>query len=254
MLAPWHSISVTSRPLPIFFSTYLRVGTHKNFDQWLAQQIGTDLYDHFGNIRGKNICEAVECLLVVGRHEMDPANLDDWFYAVYNKPVEKQREAVEVPVRMTDERWGTIENLVYQDDEIESVRRHLCQAETAQAVGRSRWYNDKPKDVYLLSCESLGTNVIVDEWIRFDELFKTQETKIVDDRTKNTKISDTLKDRFDQQRSEILVNLNFPPIKDHYKAFEAKGFSGTFSRSKQARSAFMTAVGYELVDGVWNRP
>ena len=234
--------------------TYLKVGAEKNFDRWLAEQIDTDIYDHFGNIRGKNIFEAVDCLLVVGRHELDPASLDDWVYAVYNKPVDKLRETVEVPVRMTGDPWVAIENLIYQDDEIESIKRHLCQAETAQAVGRSRWYNDKPKDVYLQSCESLGTNIVVDEWIKFDELFKTQETKSVDHRTKNTKISDTLKDRFDQQRFEILANLNFPAIKDHYKDFEAKGFSGTFSRSKPARSAFMIAIGYELVDGVWVRP
>ncbi len=233
--------------------TYLNVGTHKNFDHWLAQQIGTDLYDHFGNIRGKNIFEAVDCLLVVGRHELDPASLDDWVYAVYNKPVENHREAVEVPVRMTVDRWGMIENLVYPDDEIESVRRHLCQAETAQAVGRSRWYNDKPKDVYLLSCESLGTNVIVDEWIKFDDLFGQEQSKPVDDRTRVQKIADYRKEQEDRKRLEILQNLNFPNIKDDYNDFEAIGFSKTFSRSKPARIAFMPTIGYELVDGVWVR-
>lgn len=231
--------------------TYLNVGTVKDFDHWLAQQIGTDLYDHFGNIRGKNIFEAVDCLLVVGRHELDPVSLDDWVYAVYNKPVENHRETVEVPVRMTGDRWAMIENLVYPDDEIESVRRHLCQAETAQAVGRSRWYNETPKDVYLLSCESLGTNVIVDEWIRFDELFKIHDNKCVDDRTRVEKIADYRKEQEDRKRLEILQNLNFPAIADHYKDFEAIGFSRTFSLSKQARSAFMTASGYRLLDGVW---
>lgn len=233
--------------------TYLKVGTEKPFDRWLAEQIGTDIFDHFGNIRGKNIFEDVDCLLVVGRHELDPASLDDWVYAVYNKPVEKHRETVEVPVRMTGDCWGMIENLVYPDDEIESVRRHLCQAETAQAVGRSRWYNDKPKDVYLLSCESLGTNVMVDKWIKFDELFDQEQSRPVDNRTRVEKISDYRKEREGLKRLEILQNLNFPTIKDHYKDFEAKGFSGTFSRSKPARIAFMTAMGYELVDGVWGR-
>lgn len=234
--------------------TYLNVGTHKDFDHWLAEQIDTDIYNHFGNIRGKNVFEDVDCLLVVGRHELDPASLDDWVYAVYDKPVDKLRETVEVPVRMAGDRWVAIENLIYQDDEIESIKRHLCQAETAQAVGRSRWYNDIPKDVYLLSCQSLGTNVVVDEWIRYKELFDQEQTRPVDDRTRVEKIADYRKEQEELKRLEILQNLNFPSINNHHKDFEATGFSKTFSLSKPTRSAFMTTMGYELVDGLWVRP
>lgn len=245
---------------------YKRVGliTYKNikglsdFDVYLGQSIGAHVYNHFGNIRGKNDFEDCDLLIVAGRHELDKVGLEDWVYAVFDKCVEGAREYVEVPVRMRGNEWVSIENLVYQDRDIEAVKNHVCRSETEQASGRIRWFSEHPdglnKTVLLLSCESLGTNVEVDQWIRSEDfLDEPVEVKSKEEieRERIESISKTRKEAEFQVRLSKLTFRHLPDVLDHYKAFEELGFGMTFARNKEARHEFMVKAGYHLLDGTW---
>lgn len=60
-------------------------------------------------------------------------------------------------------------NRCYSDSRVEHVKRHFSNAETIQAIGRARLIHGKPKDVYLFSNESLGADITIADFFRYEE-------------------------------------------------------------------------------------
>lgn len=212
----------------------------------------------FGNIRGKNEFENCDLLFVIGRHEVDRNSLEDWVYAVFNKGVDCSREIVEVPVRMKGDRWVSIENLVYPDKDIEAIKNHICKSETHQSCGRIRWFSKHPnnltKTILLLSSESLGHNVEVDEWIRSEDFLEEPRVTRCQEDVRLIGINKQKQSRSEtefQKKLSLLTSRNLPNVKDNYKEFIEIGFKKSFSQNKKLRHAFMIEAGYHLVDGIW---
>ena len=84
--------------------TYKNIESINHFDKWLAGRLGIKLFNHFGNTRGKDTFNDVDCLLIVGRHEIDPVSLKRFMYAIYDDQIDCGRETVEVPVRLTNDK------------------------------------------------------------------------------------------------------------------------------------------------------
>lgn len=233
--------------------TYKNIKCHQDFDVYLGQSIGAHVVNHFGNIRGKNDFEDCDLLIVAGRHELDKVGLEDWVYAVFDKCVEGEREYVEVPIRMFGDEWVSIENLLYLDKDVESIKNHVCRSETHQACGRIRWFSEHPdglnKTVLLLSCESIGTNVEVDEWIRSEDFL--DEPEVVDSRSTIEKKQQTHQNRQMNEFEKNLESRDFPDVQDNWNAFVKIGCSENFSKNKSKRSEFMVKAGYRLVDSIW---
>lgn len=231
--------------------TYMNVLGKEKFDEWLKDQIGANVSDHFGNIRGTNKFAGCDCLFIVGRHAIDPTSLDDWVCAVYGKGKgEAKRSYADVLVQMTGDKLYAIENQIYEDAHVESIISHLNRSETIQALGRSRWFNEVKTDVYLLSSESLGPDIVIDEWLSWEEFYKKDE--VIDPRSRSEKIADTRNKISWDKKEQILLNNDFPDVVDDYKAFMSLGFAQNFSKSKERRSEFMSNNQYELISGVWN--
>lgn len=233
--------------------TYKNIKGQKDFDVYLGEICGARVYNHFGNIRGKNDFENCDLLIVAGRHELDRVGLEDWCYAVFDKRVEGARENVEVPVRMRGDQWVAIENLVYPDRDIESIKNHICRGETHQACGRIRWFSEHPdglnKTVLLLSFESLGTYVEVDQWIRSENFL--DEPEIVDSRSTSEKKQQSHQNRQQDELEKLLESRGVPRVLDTWTAFIDIGCSEKFSKNKKKRSEMMVKSGYQLIDGEW---
>ncbi len=150
--------------------TYKNIPGTTDFYQELANRLDISDVGYFGNLRGLNRFEDLDCLLVVGRH-MIPLNAIEVsamaVYGVFDIPTVNQ-ESVPVPFRMKDGTTKTIENSVYFDDRLENAKKHFSSSETIQAIGRGRLIR-KPKDVYVFSKESLGSDIEVTGFFRLDK-------------------------------------------------------------------------------------
>lgn len=149
--------------------TYKNISRMPDFDKWLAGQLGIDNYAHFGGLRGLDSLSDVDCILIVGRNLIPLSDIEDYTRAIYPDVSDFDTEYLQVPVRMADGKAMSLGNRVYSDSRVESVKRHFSTAETVQAVGRARLIHGKPKDVFLFSNESLGGDVTVTGFFRYEE-------------------------------------------------------------------------------------
>lgn len=155
--------------------TYNNIATITDFDEWLAKQMGVDLYAHFLNLRGLNIFEDVDCLLIIGRHMLPQVEILDYYSAIFGGDItESEQDYVDVPIRMKNCTARTLSNRIFTDQYVQRTARHFSISETIQAVGRGRLIHGKPKDIYLFSNESLGSDVEVTDF------FVHEQTKFTD--------------------------------------------------------------------------
>ena len=154
--------------------TYQSIKGIDNFDKFLADQIGANIYNHFGNLRGLNSFKDVDCLFVVGRYRIPEIYLQELALAVYGVYDKPEYIYAKTPFRMKNGGAKSLENRTYIDDRFNNILNHFSSSETIQAIHRARLiWNDKPKDVYLYSKESLGGDIEVTDFFRID--FKYQE-------------------------------------------------------------------------------
>ena len=132
------------------------------------------IFGHFGAIRGKDEFANLDCLVIIGRHQLPPKDLKNYARAIYGEDFDlnqsNSQEILGVPFRMKDGSAHQINNYIYSDDRLHSTFRHFCQAETIQAIGRGRLVWGKTKDIYLLTKESMG-DVEIAELISETEIF-----------------------------------------------------------------------------------
>lgn len=145
------------------------------FAEWLSKTTGITLFKHFGNLRGTNDFEDVDCLVIIGRQCIDGNGLVNNAKAIYKKdfdPIKEQKQDyVLTPIKMKSGQSFGIINYQYQNADLQNVAEFYNRAETIQAIGRSRLIHGSPKDVFLLSFESMGEDVEITDFIYEDEIF-----------------------------------------------------------------------------------
>jgi hypothetical protein len=187
------------------------------FDKWVAEQIGATKHGYFGNLRGTNEFDDVDCLIIFGRHHIGNA-LYAKANALFGTRDNLKVRLKAVPIRMKDGTSKTLYMNVFDDPYIQAVYDHWCKSETIQAIGRGRPIHGKPKDVYLFSDESLGSDVEITDFFDFDHGDLTDKITFPDDL------------KFVQEVNRELKKLGFT---DHYlkknrdpifDKFESEGF------------------------------
>ena len=128
-------------------------------------------------------------------------------YAYENSYVDK-------PVRMKDGTTKTLNNSIYVDGFLENAKNHFCTSETIQAIGRGRLVYGKKKDVYYFSNQSLGGDVEITNFFKYEDFY--EKPKYQDEII-------TLKQLgFCKDKSQDLIELGFKnsPIKNHRSEIE----------------------------------
>jgi len=155
------------------FITYQNVSNQANFDDWLAAECGIETYGHFNKVRGLNKFENLDCLIVIGRQLIRQKDNINIAQAIYGERIADAHSTLDTPIRMKDGTSRSIGNYIYNDPRLESVRKHFSRAETLQSVGRARLiqhaYNH-PKDIFILSKESLGSDLEVTKFVREEDI------------------------------------------------------------------------------------
>jgi len=153
--------------------TYMTVGKDDQFATTLAQAVGAEVWAHFGNLRGINTMQDVDCLLVVGRHSLRMETMQDYARAIFGtdtkweKPIYADRR-----VRMKDGRTFRLNTQIVNDPHHQAVYEHTSLAETLQAIGRGRPVHGPKKDIYVFSNENLSINTEVAEFFPFERYFE----------------------------------------------------------------------------------
>ncbi|MDP2071504.1 hypothetical protein [Methylotenera sp.] len=154
--------------------SYKAIKGNENFIESLANELGVSIYAHFGNLRGLNLFEDVDCLLIVGRYSLPQERTQEIAQAVYNVSEfdNIERSYLDVPVRMKSGQAKILNNYVYNNSMLQSIYEQKSIAETIQAVGRGRTIFGEPKDIFLFSNESLGADIEITEFFKYEDYFE----------------------------------------------------------------------------------
>lgn len=142
-----------------------------DFDEFLADAVGIEKFGHFGNLRGLNGFEDLDCLIIAGRHRLDDDGTENLTWAIFNEAGSKKTIRANSLVRMKDGSVSKLNSYVILNDKTRAVSEHTALAETLQAIGRGRLIHGKAKDIYFLSNENLGQDIEVSDFIRFENIF-----------------------------------------------------------------------------------
>ncbi|MDP2904185.1 MAG: DEAD/DEAH box helicase family protein [Methylovulum sp.] len=146
-------------------------GISGNFARYLAGELGIKLFEHFGNLRGVNKFSDVDCLIIAGRYSINPIGIKQYAYAVFGDCNEIGTHHENRLVRMKDGSANLINCDIRDDPHIEAIYDHFSASETKQAIGRGRLIHGKPKDIYYLANESIGTDIEITGFIYKDDIF-----------------------------------------------------------------------------------
>ena len=153
-----------------------------DFDAFLANELSIDDFAHFGGLRGLNKFNDVDCLIILGRYCLPPDAIASNTWAIFNEAggdwSKDSRSYLNSPVRMKDGSVFTINAQVLLNDKKRAVSEHYSLSETQQAIGRGRMIHGKPKDIYYLSNETIGSDIEVTAFMSYDELFSR---KVIDE-------------------------------------------------------------------------
>jgi len=153
--------------------TYKTVGKDDQFATTLAKAIDAETWAHFGNLRGVNTMQDVDCLLVVGRYSLRMDTMQDYVRAIfgvdtkYDKPIYADQS-----VRMKDGTTYSLNSLTMMDPWHQIVYDHTSRAETLQAIGRGRPVHGPKKDIYVFSNENLSLDTEVAGFFPFERYFE----------------------------------------------------------------------------------
>lgn len=152
-----------------------------SFISTLANKLEVNLFAHFGDLRGMNTFENVDCLLVVGRYSLPKMQTEMLAKAIYNVNEFENYDRNYLPklVRMKSGETFTLDNLIHNNTLLQSTYEHKSLAETMQAIGRGRLIYGKPKDVFLFSSESMGLDIEITDFFRYEDYFV--KTKLSED-------------------------------------------------------------------------
>lgn len=154
--------------------TYKSINGSDNFCEELASSLGITLFAHFGNLRGLNLFKDVDCLLVVGRYSIPVTENKKLAAAIFNKTTfsDGKRMYLDKIVRMKSGEVKLLNNQIDTDELLAATYEHKSIAETIQAIGRGRPNYSKKKDIFLFSNESLGADIEITEFFRYEKYFQ----------------------------------------------------------------------------------
>jgi VirE N-terminal domain len=139
-------------------------GIPDNFASHLAGKLGIRLFGHFGNLRGVNKFDEVDCLIILGRYSLNPTALREYTYAVFGHCLDIDTHYQDSLVRMKDGSVSAINTAIHNDPDVRAIYDHFSVSETKQAIGRGRLIHGKPKDIYYLSNENIGTDIEITDF------------------------------------------------------------------------------------------
>lgn len=151
--------------------TYKKIDGINDFDRFMANQLKIDVYDHFGNLRGINKFSEVDCLIILGRYCININALQEYSYAIFNNIGDQERSYLNSYVRMKDGTSQLLNSKIHNDPITRAISDHFSLSETQQAIGRGRMIHGKPKDIYYLSNEHIGSNIEVTGFLNYDDMF-----------------------------------------------------------------------------------
>jgi len=153
--------------------TYQNLEGMENFYRYLADSLNIKVCTYFGKLRGLNMFENVDCLLIVGRHNLDSGQFNKLAKAIYNNIEFSSYDKVDIDklVRMKSGEAYSLINTEYEDSRLQAIYEHKNISETIQAVGRGRPIYGKKKDIYLFSKESLGIDLEVTDFFKYEDYF-----------------------------------------------------------------------------------
>lgn len=161
-----------------YISYFNSAGKKCKFDEYLAEQTGVKIWGHFGDIRGIDKFDKVDCLLIVGRHHIGTGDetSDEPSYgashvsaAIFGEFEKFKSVNAEMPVRMKDGKKYFLNSWAMINENHIAINEHFSLAETKQAIGRSRAIHGKKKDVFFFSNESLGMDIEVTDFFYREE-------------------------------------------------------------------------------------
>ncbi len=154
----------------------------KDFDEYLANEAGIEMYAHFGGLRGLNKFNDVDCLIILGRYCLPPDAVESNTWAIFNESGGDWGKHsvcyVDSPVRMKDGAVMGLNSQIYLNDKKRAVGEHYSLSETQQAIGRGRMIHGNAKDIYYLSGEYIGSDIEVTGFISFNDYFSR---KLIDE-------------------------------------------------------------------------
>jgi|GEM_PF-2975641 len=146
-------------------------GISGNFASHLAGELGVELFEHFGNLRGVNKFSDVDCLIIAGRYSLNPTGIKQYANAVFGHCLDISVHSHNRLVRMKDGSANLINCDIRSDPDIRAIYDHFSVSETKQAIGRGRLIHGKPKDIYYLANESIGTDIEITGFIYKADIF-----------------------------------------------------------------------------------
>lgn len=166
--------SIASNYENVGLITYKSIDGIENFCEELAAILNIKQYAHFGNLRGLNSLSDVDCLLVVGRSCLPDDVNRKFAEATFNLgSIEyERRHYADKIVRMKSGEAKALSNLLYGNQMLVAAYEHKSTSETIQAIGRGRPIHGKKKDIFLFSNESLGTDIEITEFFKYEDYFQ----------------------------------------------------------------------------------
>ena len=147
----------------------------KNFDEFLSNEIGVELFGHFGGLRGLNKFNDVDCLIVLGRQLLPSNATRSNTWAIFNEAggdwSKDSFSYMNSPVRMKDGTVLGLNSQIMLNEKTRAVGEHYSLSETKQAIGRGRMVHGRTKDIYYLSNEYLGSDIEVTGFLNYGDLF-----------------------------------------------------------------------------------
>ena len=153
-----------------------------DFDEFLANKTGIDMFGHFGGLRGLNKFNDVDCLIILSRQQLPPDAIQSNTYAIFNEAgdawTRDSNSYINSLVRMKDGSVRKHNSQISLDEKTRAVKEHYSLSETKQAIGRGRMVHGKSKDIYFLSNEYIGSDIEVTGFLNYRDLFSKD---IIDD-------------------------------------------------------------------------
>jgi hypothetical protein len=167
--------------LKIIVEKYKNVGliTYKTLDsdgelefhKMLANAIGVEKVMYFGNLRGINDMEDVDCLLIVGRYLLPMDANVTYAHAVFNHSEKLISKNADLPIRMKDGTVRKLNTFIANDSFHQAIYEHFSLSETLQAIGRARRVHGCKKDIYVFANTNLGIDTEVTDFFSYHDYF-----------------------------------------------------------------------------------
>ncbi len=172
---------------------------YADFDEFLSNETGIELYGHFGGLRGLNKFNDVDCLIILSRQQIPPSAVHSNTWAIFNEAGETWTKDgvsyIDSDVRMKNGSVAKLNSQITLNEKTRSVKDHYSLSETKQAIGRGRMVHGKSKDIYFLSNEYIGSDIEFSGFLNYEDLFVQEQDIINADQLEKLKAVGFIEDK-----------------------------------------------------------